>query len=666
MNLHTLPLFLAKAGRKPFTFAEPTFAELFQGVPVWQQIVLAAALLPFLLWPVTVPLLRRGFGSDQRRIPAIAATVVWVALFGGVIYLASSGAGLGRLLGGLWGWLPLGGRLVFIAWGVLFIGALVFWGLRRLSTSARRAMLWAMAVLGFIGTLGFGVWVSVLPEQSGSYFVLWHQFVRGATVVSAVMFVVGTMLLALPWGLDRVEGSGFIGYVAARHVRAGKSGFLTVISVLSILGVFLSSFALCAVISIMGGFGADLKRKILGNNAHIRVDTTDVNGFTDWQTPLDKVRTTSGVLAATPIAAGEAMASSNSNTAGVMVRGVDPKTIGNVIDLVDNVEVGRFSYLEQPEKLLELPDDEPIGIGPGGTKYFKTPRLKGGKLKGLKGPKGDLDPEVKKVIRPDDVRPGIVIGRELARTLNLFVGDEITLVSPIGDLTPVGPIPRSQRFRVAAIFYSGMYEYDASHAYVTLETAQDFLDLGQNITGYEVKVDREDEVTTVKPAVVASLGRDDLRVRDWEEMNKNLFSALKLEKIVVFIVLCLAVIVASFCIVCTLLLLVTEKSKEIAILKALGASDRSILTIFMSEGIIIGGIGTIFGVTTGLITCLGLMWSGTRLDPQVYYVDRLPISVDPVDYSLIAVSALVITTLATIYPALAASGLRPVDGIRYE
>jgi lipoprotein-releasing system permease protein len=170
----------------------------------------------------------------------------------------------------------------------------------------------------------------------------------------------------------------------------------------------------------------------------------------------------------------------------------------------------------------------------------------------------------------------------------------------------------------------------------------------------------------VQPAVAAAVKRQDLRVRDWKEMNRNLFSALKLEKIATFIILSLAIAVASFCIICTLLLMVTEKSKEIAILKAVGASDRSILRIFMTEGLIIGGIGTVFGVITGYVTAEALRRFGVRLDPEVYYVDRLPIEVDPLDYFFVALSAMVITMLATVYPALAASRLRPVDGIRYE
>ena len=235
------------------------------------------------------------------------------------------------------------------------------------------------------------------------------------------------------------------------------------------------------------------------------------------------------------------------------------------------------------------------------------------------------------------------------------------------ELGPTGIMPRSKKFRVAAIFYSGMYEYDASHAYVKLEAAQDFFDLKQNVTGIEIKVDDAERVSEIRPGVEAKVGaRDDLRIRDWKELNKNLFSALKLEKIATFIILSLAILVASFCIICTLLLMVTEKSKEIAILKSLGASDNSILKIFMTEGVMIGGIGTIFGVTTGLAATLGLQWFGVRLDPDVYYVDKLPINVDGVEFLLVALAALLITTIATIYPAVAASRLRPVEGIRYE
>lgn len=561
-------------------------------------------------------------------------------------------------------WLGLGmyGRIGVVLLGLILLGVLVFFGLRwlsrRLGPKLWQGLLTIFTLSSLLALIGFGVYAMQLPSQKGAVFVLEHQLIRIGAVLGGMGFVVGVSVLLVPVLLDLLERGGFVAFVSARHVRATKSGFLTVISVLSILGVAVSALALCVVVSIMGGFGADLKRKILGNNAHVRLETKKVGGFTHWRDLADDLRLVPGVRAVTPVAGGEAMASSASNTAGMLLRGVDTRTIGTVIDLLANIEVGKFQYLDDTKRLADLPPNEPIGLGPGGEVYLKGPDLKPYTSK--------LDPEVAEAVNPPDVYPGIVIGRELAKSLHVYVGDDITLVSPIGDLGPMGVMPKSRKFRVAAIFYSGMYEYDASQAYAKLEEAQSFLDLGHNITALEVKIDDAERVDDVRPLIERRLQRDDVRVRDWKELNKNLFSALKLEKIATFVILSLAILVASFCIICTLLLMVTEKSKEIAILKSLGASDNAILGIFMTEGVMIGAIGTFFGVATGYAAIKGLTWFGLRLDPDVYYVDRLPISADGADFVLVALSALVITTLATIYPAFAASRLRPVEGIRYE
>jgi lipoprotein-releasing system permease protein len=570
------------------------------------------------------------------------------------------------LLARAWNAAGLFGRIGVVMAGVILVLGLLFIGLRALSRWLG-PQLWRWLLRGFtalclIAFVGLAFYTLRLPNTRGTAFVLWHQAVRLGTVLSGGGFVVGFLSLAIPFVLNLLERGGFMFFVSARHVRATKSGFLTVISVLSILGVAVSALALCVVVSIMGGFGADLKRKILGNNAHVRVETKKVGGFTNWRDLAAELRKVPGVKAVTAVAGGESMASSASNTAGVLLRGVDTQTIGTVIDLLVNIEVGKFAYLEDTKRLANLPANEPIGIGPGGEVYLKGPDLKSytSKLD------SELDPTVKDAVNDPDQYPGIVIGRELAKSLHVYVGDEITLVSPIGDLGPMGLMPKSRRFRIAAIFYSGMYEYDASQAYVKLDEAQDFLDIGQNITALEIKVDEAERVGAVRPLIEKALQRDDVRVRDWMELNKNLFSALKLEKIATFVILSLAILVASFCIICTLLLMVTEKSKEIAIMKSLGASDNSILGIFMTEGVIIGLIGTCFGVATGAAMIKGLEWFGLRLDPDVYYVDRLPISADWIDFVLVALAALFITTVATIYPAIAASRLRPVEGIRYE
>ena len=524
----------------------------------------------------------------------------------------------------------------------------------------------------FVGPLlglafaGLTVWTRHLPVLRGSMWTLKDTLVRAGAVVTGVAFVLWLLASLLPILLNRLEGRRFESFVAARHVRSQKSGFLTVISVLSICGVATSSCAQSSVVSVLGGFSHDLRRKILGNNAHIVVDTESQAAWLGGDEVLAKIRGTRGVAAATPVVSGEVMVSSPSNLAGVIVRGVDPASIGNVIDLVKNIEVGKFEYLESPEKLLTLPPDEVIGIGPGGEQY-----LKGIDLSMLPDEYDPVHPIVDPAVRlalksGPPPRPGIIIGRELAKTLHVYLGDELTLVSPLGDLGPMGVMPRTKKFRVAAIFFSGMYEYDSSHVYTLIDVARTYLDLGQKISAIDVKADDADLADQLVPTLVSEMGRPDRRVRDWREINKTLFGALKLERFATFVILSVLTIVASFCIICTLLLMVTEKGKEIAILKALGASDAMILRIFMIEGVVIGAIGTAFGVTTGLAVCLGLEWFGLRLDPDVYYIDRLPINVSAIDFLIVAVSAITICTVATLYPAKAASKLKPVDGLRYE
>ena len=559
--------------------------------------------------------------------------------------------------------------IAFVVAVVVVSALLVVRGIRRLSKSLPRAMFWWLGDLFGIAFAILSMQAASLPDQRGSVpIVLRHELIRFGALASGVLFLLIALAALLPIILDALENRGFSSYVGARHVRATKSGFLTVISILSMAGVGVSSCALCSVTSIMGGFGHDLKRKILGNNAHIVVDINRTGGFGEWEDKLAKVRVALAPFGgtATPVVAGDAMGSSASNTAGALVRGIDPDTIGQVIDLQKNIEVGKFEYLTDPEKLQDLPPEEIIGRGPGGEPYFKGPDFRFSP---------DADPSVKEFLkRQTRSYPAVIIGRELAKSLHVLVGDEITLLSPIGELGPTGVMPRSRKFRVAAIFYSGMYEYDASHTYVLLDQAQRFFGLEDKITHIDMRVPDPERVKEFRPAVeqvIAGVDTDavagaELRVRDWMEMNRNLFSALKLEKIATFIILSIAIAVASFCIVCTLLLMVTEKGKEIAILKALGASDGAVMRIFMLEGVIIGGIGTIFGVGTALATCTGLSWFGVRLDPDVYYIDRLPVNVNGADYAMVAVAAMIICTIATLYPARAASKLSPVDGLRYE
>jgi lipoprotein-releasing system permease protein len=625
-----------------------------QALPTHQ----AGITIGFVVLGVLVMLLRARFeatrGKTRRAVLLGTAAVfgpLWaVAAFWSRTVSHGTKVGLGR-------------HEVFITAGVagFFVLLMAYFAVRYAVARAKgHPLLWYWFVARLALSLAAAVGGFFGGRAGGTKAVIDHidTVASAIALLFAVVFVVGILSALLPWLLDRLEGRTFVAFVAARHVRSEKSGFLTVISVLSICGVAISSCALSSVVSVMGGFSHDLKRKILGNNAHIVIDTTTQSPWGDYDTVLERVRAVKGVAACTAVVHGEVMVSSPSNLAGVIVRGIDTKTIGNVIDLPTNIEVGKLSYLEDPDQLRHLPADEVIGLGPGGEQYMKGPDLP--------SLSDELDPAVRAIVESTPLRPGIIIGRELAKTLHVYVGDEVTLVSPLGDLGPMGVMPRTKKFRVAAIFFSGMYEYDASHVYTTMEIAQDYFAVEKKISAIDVKVEDAENADQLTPDVTRAVDRADLRVRDWRDINKNLFSALKLERYATFIILCIAIMVASFCIVSTLLLMVTEKSKEIAILKAIGAADYSILRTFMLEGVIIGGIGTIYGVATGLVLCTDLSWFGLRLDPEVYYIDRLPINVSGIDFLLVTASALTICTLATIFPSYAASQLRPVDGLRYE
>jgi lipoprotein-releasing system permease protein len=260
----------------------------------------------------------------------------------------------------------------------------------------------------------------------------------------------------------------------------------------------------------------------------------------------------------------------------------------------------------------------------------------------------------------------LIVGQELARALRLVVGDRVTVVSPQGDLGPSGPIPRARPFRIAGIFYSGMYEYDMKHAYVDLRTAQRFLRAGERITGIEIKVADVQRAPALAAELASSLGRDDLRVRDWKEMNQQLFGALALEKLAMFITLGIAVVIAGFSVFGTLTLLVQEKRREVGILKAMGTPARGVIRIFVIEGLLIGTAGGLMGLGLGFVMTFAAEHFGIRMNPEVYYIDKLPVNLDPTEFALVGASTVVVCLAATLFPAYQASRVRPVDALRYD
>lgn len=422
--------------------------------------------------------------------------------------------------------------------------------------------------------------------------------------------------------------------VALSHLRSKRTEKgINVITMVSIMGVMIGVTALIMVLAVMEGFELDLRDKILGSNAHLVVLSYEGN-FDNYGQALEKTELIEGIEAAAPFVYSEMMIRSSSGAAGVVFKGIDIEKTPKVTDIASSIEKGMNGSIVTSEEqydvleTLRLPDD-----------------IKDG----------------------DKARPGILIGKELAQELWVDVGDAVHIINPVGGgIGPMGmPSPDVKTFRIAGIFHTGMYEYDTKWTYVTIDEAQKFLKLDNEVNGIEIKLVDIDQAPVFAQKVGSALGYP-FFLRHWMELNSKLFAALKMEKIVMGLILSLIVMVASLNIVGTLILVVLTRGREISILRAMGASSKQILQVFIFEGVIIGSFGTFFGTILGLIGCYFLDQYQFPLDTDVYYMDTLPVVVEGGTVLFVDLCAILISFLATIYPAMVASKMDPVEGLRYE
>lgn len=407
-------------------------------------------------------------------------------------------------------------------------------------------------------------------------------------------------------------------FIARRYLISRKgSRAISFIGLIAIGGIFIGVMALIVVLAVLNGMQSELREKILGTNAHVIVLTYGNKPIGEYADIIAEVENVGGVVAAAPFIYSEAIISGDKqHNEGVIIRGVDPTRESAVTDVSRSLLQGDMAFAESASR---------------------------------------------------DGKAGVVVGYLLAERLLVGVGDEVVLFSPMATrATPLGVMPNMSKFEIQGIFKTGLYEYDSKFVYLSLDRAQRFLSLGDEVSGIEVKVDDIYKAGEIGVEIVERLGYP-YRVNDWITLNHNLFSALKLEKTAMFVILTLIILVAAFNIVSTLVILVRDKTREIGILKSMGLTSRAVMRIFMIDGFIIGLVGTILGCAGGYtLSKLLEKYKFISLPRDVYWIDTLPVQLQVGDFIMIAVASLLISILATLYPAIHASKFMPVEAIRYE
>jgi lipoprotein-releasing system permease protein len=406
--------------------------------------------------------------------------------------------------------------------------------------------------------------------------------------------------------------------LSGRYLRARrKEGFISVIAGFSFVGIMLGVATLIIVMAVMNGFRKELLDKILGLNGHILVQPLE-RPLTDWKEVADRINGVDGIRLAAPVVDGQALGSSAFGASGVFVRGIRSADLNNLTSIAKNIRQGTLEGFDEGQ--------------------------------------------------------GVAIGRRLADQLSLHAGDNITLVAPKGAVTPMGTTPRIKPYKVAAVFEIGMSEYDSTFVFMPLAEAQAYFNRNNDVTSIEVYTNNPDKIDGYRKAVTEVAGRPIFLV-DWRQRNATFFNALQVERNVMFLILTLIVLVAALNIVSGLIMLVKDKGADIAILRTMGASQGSIMRIFLITGAAIGVVGTLVGFGVGLLVCMNIeairqfiswMTSTELFSPELYFLSKLPAEIDVGETSAVVIMALTLSFLATLYPSWRAARLDPVDALRYE
>jgi lipoprotein-releasing system permease protein len=447
-------------------------------------------------------------------------------------------------------------------------------------------------------------------------------------------------------------------FIATRYLRAKRrQGFIGIITGISVLGVAAGVASLIVALAVNNGFRQDLQARLLGSTSHISLLRVESDGIRDWRPLLDKLSKRPHVIAAAPAIYEQVLISRGPRAKGAVLKGMLPQYERKVSDLLNSVTLGSASALDESNAAEPAARVVP-GLQPGLDGANPHPRTN------LSQP--DSPDDLSHVQQRIAAMPPIILGKDMAEEIGATVNSVVLVTSPQGELTPFGMVPKYIRFRVAGVFNSGFFDYDSSWAFIRLSDAQDVFGLGDVISVIQFKIDDIYRAGDVAQSLVEAAGHG-FMTTNWMEQNKPLFRALRLERVVTFITIGLIVFVAALNILISLIMMVMEKTKDIAVLMSLGTKKKQIRRVFIAQGVLIGVIGTAIGLVLGY----AIAWAGGHyhfisLSAEVYSIDYVPFAPRLVDGLIVALVSIGISFIATIYPSWSASRILPAEALRYE